>query len=199
MKKLLIIFLALVITGCTLFEGSKGPDLPAKISQYPTDAEAGSSYGGMGGNRDDYSAYAATGSPDVTECGDNPRAWTPDGDQVSTEWLELEYFDELYVSDIIIRETFGPGSVVKVEGLNGEEWTVLWEGTYKTKLCPYELVLPVKSLQENITVNMSTFKTDKLRVTLDTDKVQGWNEIDSVEMKGYHTRWYVLNDTLVTE
>ncbi|MFH2021317.1 MAG: hypothetical protein ABIJ34_07930 [archaeon] len=174
--------------------------IPQATVQWADSASASSSYGGkFGENRDDNSPFAATGEPDVSECGDNPRAWAQKEEDDGEQWIELTYYDEVFVSKIKIYETSGVGAIRKIELKNPEtkNYFTFWEGAYKTKLCPYVLDKSYSVKENNITINMTPVKTDTIRITLDTD-TPGWNEIDAVELIGYSQRWWVYNNTLWT-
>ncbi|MEK6916176.1 MAG: hypothetical protein AABW92_00375 [Nanoarchaeota archaeon] len=198
-KKIIILaILLLALSACTTGNGD-GLELPTKINQWAIAAEASDSYGGLfGGNRDDQSPFAATGEPDVTECGENQRAWVISQDNDGLHWLELSYDKEVYVSSVKVIESFNPGAVVKIELKNDSDYFTLWEGSYKTKDCSYTLEKKYQEIQGNITSNMTSFSTDKVRITVNTD-VAGWNEIDAVELAGYEQKWHIYNDTLVIE
>jgi hypothetical protein len=187
------------LTGCTFFAGPTGPITPNATSQWAISATASSSYGGIyGANRDDNSPYAATGEPDVAVCGDSLKAWAPKDEDDDEQWIELKYYDEVYASQIRVYESSGVGAIRKIEVKDGTDYVVFWEGTYKARPCPYVLDTKYKTLMNNITLNMTEFLTDTVRITLDTD-VEGWNEIDAVQLIGYYNKWYIFNNTLWIE
>ena len=191
--------LLLVLSSCTFTGNGGGPELPEEMHLWAVSAEASDSYGGaFGGNRDDQSAFAATGESDVAECGDNPRAWVISQEDDGLHWIELTYDKFVYVSGIKVAESFSPGAVVKIELKNGSDYFTMWEGKYTTKTCPYVLERKYSAMEGNITLNMTPFNTDTVRITLDTD-VPGWNEIDVVQLSGYAQKWYLFNSTLVIE
>lgn len=65
-----------------------------------------------------------------------------------------------------IRETCAPGAVVKVECRDGAgKWHALWTGQDPTRELPGWLVVEVKA-------------------GVPASKVEGWNEIDAVELVG---------------
>jgi len=71
----------------------------------------------------------------------------------------------------------GPGGVSKVEAYDDDEdrWRVLWEGRDRTATTPGWL---------EVSVELGTWTTKQIRVSLDTSKTPGWHEIDAVELVG---------------
>jgi len=116
----------------------------------------------------------ALGPPDTAEAGDIPTAWAPrDSTGSGQEWLHLNYDRAVEVSEINIRETHNPGAVAKVAAVlpDGRE-VVVWEGTEPQAQAPINL---------NVTVPQGV-QAGSVRVYLDRTRVQGWNEIDAVEL-----------------
>ncbi len=122
-----------------------------------------------------YSANQATGVPNVDSYGDNGAAWTaktPDG---GIEWLDLKYPKPVYATEVRVRESCGSGAVIKVEVYDetGGAHSV-WQGNDPTKELNYLIVKFPKT----------AFKADRVKVTLATNVVPGWNEIDAVQLVG---------------
>ncbi len=202
-SKFLIVFILAIcmLTACTLFSKKEVIEPPKEIKQWAITAAASDAYGGIyGGNRDDQSPYAATGAPDVEKCEDSGMAWTASKEDNGEQWLELGYEKEVYVSRISIKESFGPGSVIRVEILDNEagSYRTLWEGRSKSKLCPGFFTVGYELKEGNITKTMAPFLSDKIKITFDTD-IHGWNEVDAVELAGYDQKWYMYNQTLFIE
>ncbi len=201
MKKtiFLLLVLSLAITSCTFFGKQEDEKLmlPQPIEQWAISAEASDAYGGLlGEQRDDQSPYAATGEPDVEECGDDQKAWVISDDNDGLHWLQLTYDENIYVSSIRIRETMGPGAVVKIELLKEDDFVSVWEGTDNNEDCPGYFERHFSSDINNKTINMTEFKTDTVKITLDTD-TEGWNEIDAVNLIGYEKIWFILNNSIM--
>ena len=204
MKKILLfISLIIIISACSslpfLNGGEKGPFIPNESNQFPFEALASSAYGGtLGQNTDDQSPYAATGAPDVNSCIESEKAWTPREQNHGEQWIELTYWDKVYVSKIKVYETFNPGTITKIELKNGSDYFTMWKGSYDIKrACPYTFETSYEYMDNlNITWSHTPFMTDTVRVTIDTDLVKGWNEIDSVELFGYEEKWHFFNETL---
>lgn len=194
-----LVFLILA-TGCTLFQkDDDAVDLPDEIGQWASRATASDAYGGLlGQNRDDQSAYAATGVPDVEACDDSQNAWVASQEDNGIQWLEVGFDTEVYASSVKVRESFGPGAIIKIELADKDDYVTLWEGKDANKKCPGDFEVFYHEKENNITINMTPFMTDRVRITLDTD-VKGWNEIDAVGLVGYDKRWHFYNSTLVIE
>ena len=196
--------LLILLTGCaTLFgiEEEKELVLPVAIEQWAMKATASSAAGGLlGENRDDQSPFAATGEPDVEECQDSLNAWVIEQEDDGMHWLELEFYDEVFVSKVRIKESWNPGSVAKVELKNKDEYVTIWEGfdTRRHPECPGFFDVNYKEQEGNLTRIMSAFKAHTIKITFNTD-VPGWNEIDAVQLIGYDQRWYLFNNTVFFE
>lgn len=213
MKKsqiILILSLVVLISACDtlplpFLQGDKGPQIPNETVQWAIDATASSAYGGtLGQNKDDQSPFAATGEPDVEGCVESKKAWTTRREDDGIHYIELTYWDRVYVSSIKIYETFNPGFIKKIELKNGtgpDDYFTFWEGSYDPRrVCPYvfEANFPEYLDEMNITRKMTPFETDTVKITIDTD-VKGWNEIDAVQLTGYMENWYMFNETLFIE
>ena len=120
-----------------------------------------------------WSAAAALGAPDATPGADDARAWATLQPDAGPEWLELEYESPVDVGGVIIHQNLAPGAVAKVEALDeAGAATVLWEGNDTGRKF-------VMRIEANPKV-----RARRLKVTLDTRRVSGWNEIDAVGLVG---------------
>jgi hypothetical protein len=123
-----------------------------------------------------WAASQATGPPNTAAAGDHDTAWAPREEDGGEEWLELRYAKPVVPTLIRIHETFNPGAVVKVEA--GDErgsWKVIWQGR---AAAPEE---KIRWFEVKPARRVATFT---LRLTLDSNAVPGWNEIDAVELIG---------------
>jgi enterochelin esterase-like enzyme len=145
--------------------------------QWAASGKASSEYNGQGKTDDsDWSAQQACGKPDTDEDGDHPTAWAshkPDGGE---EWLELTYSAAIRPARIRIHESFNPGAVTRIEALDAErKWRTLWKG--KDTSADRAGIL-------DVAWDPAEFATRVIRISLDTSDVEGWNEIDAVQLIG---------------
>lgn len=151
---------------------------PATVaSQWAMEAVASSEYGS-----DTWSAQQATGMPDTGVQADAGTAWasaSADGEDLET--LELTYEHPVKPSYVNIYESYNPGAVISIEAYNEEEeeWAILWEG--EDESVGEAGAAPVIFSPALETID---FATNKLRITLDSSAVEGYNEIDAVELVG---------------
>ena len=152
--------------------------LKDSLGQWVTGAEASSTYQDHKG-ADSWSAEQLIGPPDVDTYGDNGKAWTSKDQEKGIEWIKLTYDKAVNPTEIRIRQTFNPGSIIKVEliDVKGKSHTV-WEGVDKTK---YE---PDKIQYLKVKFDKTDYKTKSVYITLATNSLPGWKEIDAVQLIG---------------
>ena len=140
--------------------------------QWAIAATASSSYGDATGT-DRYAPSQATGAPNVDQESDNPAAWTSKTADAGIEWLDLTFAKPAFANGLRIRENEGAGAIVKVD-LYDDQGKVhpLWSGTDPTKELNYFI----------LTFPKTAFKTNRAKITLATNVVPGWNEIDAVQL-----------------
>ncbi len=142
--------------------------------QWAVQATASSSYNDAEGTAG-WSANQATGAPDVDKYGDDGKAWTSKSPDGGIEWLDLKYAKPVHATEVRVRESCGSGSVIKVEIFDEQGAAhIVWQGNDPTVDLNYLLVKFPKT----------TFKADRVKVTLATNVVAGWNEIDAVQLVG---------------
>src|SRR5271166_6076734 len=142
--------------------------------QWAIQATASSTYNDAQGTAQ-WSANQATGEPNVDKYGDVGKAWTSKTPDAGIEWLDLKYPRPVHATEVRIRESCGSGAVIKTEVLDeqGTAHTV-WAGNDPTTDLNYLIVKFPKT----------SFKTDRVKVTLASNVVPGWNEIDAVQLVG---------------
>lgn len=142
--------------------------------QWAIQATASSTYNDAEGTAS-WSANQATGAPNVEKYADDGAAWTsktPDG---GIEWLDLKFPKPVHATEVRVRESFGSGAVIKVEVYDEQGAAhAVWQGNDSTTDLNYLMVKFPKT----------TFRTDRVKVTLATNVVPGWNEIDAVQLVG---------------
>ncbi len=146
--------------------------------QWAINAEASSTYSDHTG-KEPWSALQLTGKPDVESYGDNGNAWTSKDADKGVEWIKLEYAKAVNAYEIRIRQTYNPGAIIMVELIDekGKNHTV-WEGVDKTS---YQ---PDKIQYFKVKFDKTDYKTKAIKITLATNSVPGWNEIDAVQLVG---------------
>ena len=119
----------------------------------------------------------ATGAPDTTVHDDLPTAWAALEPSAGPEWLELDYRSEVEVAEVRVHESYNPGAISKVSAVDGNGVEqVMWKGT---------MPLNRRGRQNVARIEPSgSVRSMRLRIYLDTQRVQGWNEIDAVELIG---------------
>jgi hypothetical protein len=142
--------------------------------QWATDATASSSYNDAQGDAS-WSAKQATGAPNVDKYADDGHAWASKTPDSGIEWLDLRYAKPVHASEVRIRESCGSGAVIKVDLYDeaGAAHTV-WQGVDPTKDLNY-LTLSFKP---------TDYRVNRVKVTLATNLIPGWNEIDAVQLVG---------------
>jgi hypothetical protein len=142
--------------------------------QWAIQAAASSTYNDAQGSAT-WSANQVTGAPNVDAYGDNGAAWAPKTPDSGIEWLDLKYPKPVHATQVRVRESCGSGAVIKVEVYDQQGVAhAVWQGNDPTTELNYLMVKFPKT----------TFKTDRVKLTLATNVVPGWNEIDAVQLVG---------------
>lgn len=118
----------------------------------------------------------ATGEPDTNMAGDIVTAWASQTQDGQDEWLLLEYDQPLIPTAVLVYETFNPGALVRVTAfkLDGEE-VELWKGQDPTT--------PDQDMGVSEIPVKIDFKTNRVKLYIDSKNVPGWNEIDAVGLR----------------
>lgn len=150
------------------------------LGQWAVDAKASSTYAENGADKTlGYHPMRATGAPDVQHYGDVSEAWASKTADAGIEWLELMYARPVNATELRIRQNHAPGAIVKVElfEAGGAAHTV-FQGPDSTV---YE---PSAISWLNIKFDKTPYKTQRVKITLATNAVPGWNEVDAVQLVG---------------
>jgi hypothetical protein len=126
-----------------------------------------------------YHAFRATGAPDTATYSDNDNSWATKEADAGLEWIELEYAKPVNASAIKIRQNNAPGAIISVD-IYDETGSAhnIWKGPDATQYKPSTiswLTIPFEK---------TAFKTQRVKITLATNAVSGWNEIDAVQLIG---------------
>ncbi|MFC4314142.1 hypothetical protein ACFPN2_34025 [Steroidobacter flavus] len=150
------------------------------LGQWASSAVASSTYAQTTGEKAGYSAWQATGAPNVSRYSDDPAAWTTkSGDSKVPEWLEVKFGKPVYASGLRIRQSAAPGVISKLELRDADgAFHEMWSGTDTT---PYEKNTIGWLIKE---FPKTSFLVTGARITLETARVWGWNEIDAVQLVG---------------
>jgi tetratricopeptide (TPR) repeat protein len=151
--------------------------VPAESSgQWAASAQAGSQYGGG-----DYSAMRAAGAPDVPGADDHPNAWCPAVRDSGSDWLELTFERAAPATEVRVRQSFGPGAIVKVEAIApGGQAHTWWEGKD-----PYgQDGFAEDAVWFGVRVPLTAYEVQKIRLTLDLGAHGRWKQIDAVQLIG---------------
>jgi hypothetical protein len=141
------------------------------VRQWATAAAASTEY-----SRPQWSAAQATGPPDTVGAGDCSTAWASKAPDDDVEWLSLGFAEAVQPVCIRVHETYNAGSIMKVEARDASgAWRTVWEGAAMACETPRWFEVQVTS---------DGWTTREVRITLDSDAVPGWNEIDAVELVG---------------
>jgi RNA polymerase sigma-70 factor (ECF subfamily) len=129
-----------------------------------------------------WSAEQATGAPNTEGAGDQQSAWATLMENKGDEWLKLGFPSAVKIAAIRIHENFNPGAVSKVTAFksDGTE-AILWEGEEPREGAPNIFEVEVTR----------SIRSQSLKIYLDTKRVNGWNEIDAVQLvaKDGSTQW----------
>ena len=145
--------------------------------QWASSAKATSTYGDAK-DPQDYSASKATGAPDVANFSDNGNAWTAKEADGGIERLEVGFAKPVHATEIRIRQSFAPGAIIKVELIDTTgAGHVVYEGVDAASYDKYNFWFR-KSFDK------TAYQVAGAKITLATNAVPSWNEIDAVQLIG---------------
>lgn len=126
-----------------------------------------------------YHPFRATGAPDTERYSDADTSWATKESDAGLEWIELEFAKPVNASEIKIRQNNAPGAIISVD-LYDETGSAhnIWKGPDATQYKPSTISWL------NIPFEKTAFKTQRVKITLATNAVSGWNEIDAVQLIG---------------
>ncbi len=123
-----------------------------------------------------WSALQATGEPDTPVDGDIGAAWASKTADMGEVWIDLDFDVAVQPESVRIRETYNPGAVSRIEAVSADGTReLLWDGTADKSPAPRWFEPSLRSASARVRT---------IRILLDTNRVQGWNEIDAVELVG---------------
>lgn len=121
-----------------------------------------------------WSPMQIVGAPD-SAAGDQRTAWAPATQDGGEEWILATFAKPVDPATIIVRENSAPGAIVRISAVTeaGSELP-LWEGNAPQAGAVSDTPFPVSP----------GYPVQRVKIYLDTKKVPGWNEIDSVQLVG---------------
>jgi predicted small lipoprotein YifL len=149
--------------------------------QWAVSALASSTYGGDKApeSKTAYSPFMATGAPNVERFGDNGNSWASETADKGIEWLELKFAKPVHATELRIRQSYYPGAIIKLELIDdsGARHAV-WQGVDSQQYVPNTIAWFKTSIET------TPYVVTGARITLATNAVPGWNEIDAVQLLG---------------
>ncbi|QQR98316.1 MAG: PD40 domain-containing protein [Sphingobacteriales bacterium] len=130
---------------------------------------------GLTENSSNFRATQVLGYPNTMVFGVSPLAWAPAGMQAGKESVTVAFDKPQYVQQIIIGESYNAGAVKEIilYDEKGKSYTV-YENKYTAPKNNYgQVLIPYK-------IPSTTYKTQKLKLVLNTDKVGGMQQIDCI-------------------
>lgn len=148
--------------------------------QWAVDAKASSTFASdLANPAAGYHPMRATGAPDAQHYGDVSEAWASKTADSGIEWLDLGYAKPVSATELRIRQNYGPGAIVKVELFEpGGTAHAVFQGPDNTVYEPGAISWLIVKLEK------TPYKVQRVKITLATNAVSGWNEIDAVQLVG---------------
>ncbi|MGH8445748.1 MAG: hypothetical protein ACREVL_10805 [Solimonas sp.] len=124
-----------------------------------------------------YAPMQATGKPNVESYGDDGNSWASEKSDAGIEWLQVDFAQPVSATELRIRQNCEPGAIIKLELIDeqGGRHTV-WEGVDEEKYPASTIAWFVRSFEA------TPYKAKGARITLASNAVHGWNEIDAVQL-----------------
>jgi len=103
--------------------------------------------------------------------GSSPCAWSPAKQNAGLEWIEVAFQNPQRIRQVAVGESFNPGCIVGID-LISERGQILEVNLQMAKSTPDGMFHAYFAL--------TSAKIVKVRVTLDTRLVDGWNHLDAI-------------------
>jgi len=146
----------------------------APCIQWAVSATASSEY-----TSSSWSAYQATGKPNVTGCEDSENAWASLGSN-TVEWLEVQIGEAMFPAGIRIHENYGASSITSIEVKDDQgTYHKVYTGTPVHLSCPSIRTIPVTGV---------AVKVKAIRLSIDQRVLNNWNEVDAIGLLGYRVK-----------
>lgn len=146
--------------------------------QWATAAKASSTFN-QAKDQEQYSALQATGAPNVQSYGDTGTSWAPKDADAGIEWLEVGFAKPVHATAVRIRQNNAPGAIIKIELIDDQNAKhTIFEGIDANTYPASQIVW------FNQTFEKTGYAVTGAKITLATNAVSGWNEIDAVQLIG---------------
>jgi hypothetical protein len=121
----------------------------------------------------------ATGAPEAQAYGDVAEAWASKLADVGIEWLDLIFAKPVNATDVRIRQNYAPGAIIRVELFDDKG------AAYPVFTGPDATVHQPDAISWlNVKTPATAYKTQRVKITLASNVVPGWNEIDAAQLVG---------------
>ncbi len=146
------------------------------LGQWAASATASSVYGDAA-DQASYSVWQATGAPNVQHYGDDGNSWATKEPDHGIEWLQVTFAQPAHATMLRIRQNNAPGTIIKLELLEegGASHTV-FEGVDSQEYAAGEISWFTQKFEA------TPYLVAGAKITLATNAVSGWNEIDAVQL-----------------
>ncbi|MEY4900100.1 MAG: hypothetical protein RI895_522 [Actinomycetota bacterium] len=160
-------------------------DPSPKAKQWAVSAESAQYWGSPDPK---FAPANATGAPDADAC-DGNGMWSPAGNEIDESWTDPEsiilgYDNEVIPTEINVYQNYVQGAVSKIEvtASGDESWTTVYEGD--PALATEGTCLAENQYDDILSVNVTGIERliSFVRITVDMSVVEGWAEIDAVEL-----------------
>jgi hypothetical protein len=146
--------------------------------QWAATSSASSTYNGAK-DKASYSDWQATGAPNVVAYGDNGNGWAPKEADGGIEWLQLGFAKPVHATELRIRQNSAPGAIIKIELIDDQNNKhEIFNGMDSNKYPPNTIAWFKQAVEK------TTYLVTGAKITLATNAVHGWNEIDAVQLLG---------------
>jgi len=157
--------------------GSNGGGEVLPIAQWASRVISASSQFGQDG----WSPQQALGEPDVFVYGDVLRAWAPQPENGSLEFIAVGFDRAVFATGVTIRETYGNGMVIEVELIDEQ-------GAAHSIWADVDPSQPGEPVDFAIHWTQTEYAVTGVRIHIDTDaNLDTWEEIDAIELRGIPT------------
>lgn len=149
--------------------------------QWAVSATASSTYAGDKNpdSRTGYTPSQAAGAPNIERYGDSANAWVTETADKGIEWLEVKFAKPVHATQLRLRQNYSPGAIIKLELIDeaGARQSI-WQGVDDRQYAGNAIAWFDRTFEK------TPYKVTGARITLATNAVGGWNEIDAVQLLG---------------